>query len=324
VPLRTGCSECRTGFIETARAACGGQLFDQTEHATGRRRTRPIVDNVGDLARIYFLWAVAWLRTMAVRRSRGGRVINPRTMAVLIRDSATDPFKDKTRRVSEIQTAGQRIEIVFNSSTKIFRYGRDRVSILRDPRRPVLTDGERVEANGSIWQNATEVVTFTGTGGAWSRIFYTTQAGEEYTTYPASRVRVIASATEAPVVALVLDYWRTVVSRLPRDDPLQPRYERLAFVHPESVLNSFLAGSPIESRPLTRACGPACAGRARQSPAQRRARGAACGAASIYKRLNLATRATPSGTPVFQRFWRRQPEGLSREQARAKVAKIVL
>ena len=121
VPRRTACCECRTGFIETARAACGGQLFYQTERATGRRSTRPIVDNAGDLARINFLWAMAWLRTIAVRRSRGGGVINPRSMAVLIRDSATDPFKDNTRRVSEIQTAGQRIEIVFNSSNTIFR-----------------------------------------------------------------------------------------------------------------------------------------------------------------------------------------------------------
>ena len=36
-------------------------------------------------------------------------------------------------------------------------------------------------------------------------------------------------------------------------DPLRPGYERLAFVHPESVLSSFLAGSPIESRPLDNA-----------------------------------------------------------------------
>ncbi len=49
-------------------------------------------------------------------------------------------------------------------------------------------------------------------------------------------------------MANVLRYWRTVVSRLARDDPLRPGYEKLAFVHPESVLNSFLSGSPIESR----------------------------------------------------------------------------
>jgi hypothetical protein len=37
-------------FITTSRAACGGQLFRQTEHPTGRLSTRPIVDNVGDFA----------------------------------------------------------------------------------------------------------------------------------------------------------------------------------------------------------------------------------------------------------------------------------
>ena len=175
-------------------------------------------------------------------------MINPRSMAVLIRDRATNQFEDRTRDVSEIRTAGQRIEIVFNDSNKPFRYGRDRVRILRDPKRHALMEGEWVEANGSVWESATEVLTFTGTGGAWSRIFYRTQAGEKYPTYPASRVRVITSATETPAVANVLRYWRTVVSCLPRDDPLRPGYEKLAFVHPESVLNSFLSGSPIESR----------------------------------------------------------------------------
>jgi hypothetical protein len=43
-------------------------LFHQIEHAAGRRSSRPIVDNVGDLARINFLRDVAWLRTIAVRR----------------------------------------------------------------------------------------------------------------------------------------------------------------------------------------------------------------------------------------------------------------
>ena len=54
---------------EITAAHAARQLLHQTEHATGRRSTRPIVDNVGDLARINFLWAVAWLRTIAVRRN---------------------------------------------------------------------------------------------------------------------------------------------------------------------------------------------------------------------------------------------------------------
>jgi hypothetical protein len=175
-------------------------------------------------------------------------VINPRIMAVLICNRAANEFKDRTRDISEIRTAGQRIEIVFIDSNKPFEYGRDRVRILRDPQRHALTEGERAEVDGSAWETATEVLTFTGTGGAWSRIFYSTQAGEKYLTCPASRVHIITSATKTPAVAEVLNYWRTVVSRLRRDDPLQPGYEKLAFVHPESVLNCFLSRSPIETR----------------------------------------------------------------------------
>lgn len=170
-------------------------------------------------------------------------------MAVLIRDRATNQFEDNTRDISDIRCSGRRIKIVFTRSNKSFEYGQDRVRILRDPKRYTPAEGEWVEANGSVWESATEVLTFADTDGAWSRIFYSTQAGEHYSTYPASQVRVVTSATETPAVASVLRYWCTVVSRLPRDDPLRPGYERLAFVHPESALNSFLSGSPIESRP---------------------------------------------------------------------------
>jgi hypothetical protein len=175
-------------------------------------------------------------------------VVNPRSIAILIYDRVANKFEDKTRDVSEIRAAGQRIEIVFIGGSKPYRYAQDRVRILRDPKRYALTEGERVEVDGSTWESATEILTFASTGGAWSRIFYRTQAGEVYRTCPASGVRVITSATETPAVASVLRYWRTVVSCLPRDDPLRPRYEKLAFVHPESALNFFLSGSAIESR----------------------------------------------------------------------------
>ena len=174
-------------------------------------------------------------------------MINPRSMVILIHDRKTNQFEDKTPNVSRVQPAAHQIEILFKGKTKPYTYGQNRVRILRDPKRHALMEGEWVEANGSVWESATEVLTFTGTGGAWSRIFYRTQAGEKYSTYPASWVRVITSATETPAVANVLRYWRTVVSCLPRDDPLRPEYEKLAYVHPESVLNSFLSGSPIES-----------------------------------------------------------------------------
>jgi hypothetical protein len=189
---------------------------------------------------------------MTVAPELGGHVINPRSEAVLIRDRDTNQFEDETRNVSwyEIQTEGRRIGIAFKNKNKVFSYGSDRVQILHSPTQHTLMEGDKVEVQGTTWENATEVLTFTGADGAWSRVFYGTQAGEAYRAYPASQVRVITSAAETPAVASVLRYWRTIVSRLPHDDPLRPAYDRLGFIHPESVLNSFLAGTLIESNPM--------------------------------------------------------------------------
>jgi hypothetical protein len=173
-------------------------------------------------------------------------MIDPRDRAVLIRNSTTGQFEDKTREILNVSNIGEYIEIIFTGS-KRYTYRRDRVRVLRRPKRRELGHGELVEANGSTWQSATEVLTFPGAHGAWSRIFYRTRAGEDYRTYPAAQVRVIASATAAPAVADVLRYWCVVTSGLPRDDPLRLGYEKLSFVHPESALNAFLSGSPIES-----------------------------------------------------------------------------
>ncbi len=174
-------------------------------------------------------------------------LINPRSLMVLIRDRGASQVRDRTLDVSEVQSIGQWVKVVFINGNKPFEYGRDRVMILGDPKRHALREGERIEVEGTAWDSATEVLTFTGAGGAWSRIFYRTQVGEACTTYPASQVRVITSATQTPAVAGVLDYWRAVVSALPVGDSLRIGYERLAFVHPDSALNSFLSGLPIES-----------------------------------------------------------------------------
>jgi hypothetical protein len=72
-PFRSTTKSSRTSAVPGRRGRSSLRLwillFHHIEHAAGRRSTRPIVDNVGDLARINFLWSVAWLRTIAVRRS---------------------------------------------------------------------------------------------------------------------------------------------------------------------------------------------------------------------------------------------------------------
>lgn len=178
-------------------------------------------------------------------------MIDPRSETVLIRNRENGAFEDETRNIAryELQPAGQRIGIVFTNRNKVFPYGPDRVQILRNPVRRVVTGEDRVEVDGSLWDSATETVTFTSAHGAWSRVFYRTRSGETYRTYPAAQVRIITSGTAIPLVHDVLRYWRAIVSRLGSDDPLRPEYDRLTFVHPKSVLSAYLAGASIESRP---------------------------------------------------------------------------
>jgi hypothetical protein len=181
-------------------------------------------------------------------------VIDPRCEAVLILDRKTGQFQDKTGEVSgyKVQIANGTIDIIFNGG-RVFRYGSARVRILRDPEQVALAEGARVEVRGHIWASATEVVTFKSLEGAWCRIFYRKQGGEVDCTYPASQVRIVTSATHTPAVADVMGYWRAIVARLPGDDPLVRPYDKLDFLHPGSVLGSYLAGASIEARELTAA-----------------------------------------------------------------------
>jgi hypothetical protein len=165
-------------------------------------------------------------------------------------------YDDRTRDVAryQTQTVGDKIDIAFKRGPRVFSYGPERVRILRNSERVCLPQGAKVEVRGVIWAGETEVWTFTGPDRAWWRIFYSSQEREEaYRTYPASQVRIVTSAAQAPAVAEVLSYWRDIVSRLPDDNPLRRAYGTLNFIHPESVLGCYQAGAPIESRELTAA-----------------------------------------------------------------------
>ncbi|MGH3549314.1 MAG: AAA domain-containing protein [Pseudonocardiaceae bacterium] len=176
-------------------------------------------------------------------------MIDPRCEAVLIADQNTGQFADRTDDVVRYETQSSgKIDIVYRGG-RTYPYGPKRVRILRNPARVPHPPGAKVEVRGAIWEYATEIWAFTDQVGAWRRIFYRRQEGEEvFRTYPASQVRIVMSAAQAPAAAEVLRCWRDIVSRLPDDDPLRRPYGGLDFVHPENVLGCYLAAAPIASR----------------------------------------------------------------------------
>jgi hypothetical protein len=179
-------------------------------------------------------------------------VIDPRREAVQILNCNTGLFEDRTEDVSGYTARGETVVVVFENGRE-YPHRRERLRILHSPKRVALTAEDRVEVSGDIWDGVTELWRFAAPGGAWARVFYRRQGSEAYRTRPASEVRILASAAQAPGTAEVLRYWRTIVSRLPGDDPTAREHGRLGFIHPESALASYLAGKRITSEKLTAA-----------------------------------------------------------------------
>lgn len=180
-------------------------------------------------------------------------MIDPRREAVLILDQKAGEFEDRTSNISryERQPDGK-VGIVF-SGGRLYPYSQTRVRILVNRKHIAITEDAKVEVNGAVWANAVEVVTFSGSEGEWSRVFYRKQGEVVHRTYPAPQVRVLDCAPPSGTAAEVRSYWDAIVSGLSSDDPLVRAYERLKFIHPESALRSYLTIAPIQSRELTTA-----------------------------------------------------------------------
>jgi AAA domain len=181
-------------------------------------------------------------------------VLDPRQEAILIADKQNGQLIDRTPKVLHYDIRAERIDVLFAGSSRSYPYGHDRIAILRNPSPVSLADGMRVEVSGVVWGNVTEILTFAGPQGPWSRVFYIRGKADEeaYRTYPADQVRLLPDGARVGGAVEVLQYWRAIVDRLPDDDYLRQPYASLGFVHPESVLGRYLSGAPGEHREAPR------------------------------------------------------------------------
>lgn len=177
--------------------------------------------------------------------------VDPRNEAVLLAEPTTGEFEDKTRDVVTCQEVDGRVLVNFRTSRTPYSYGAARARVLRPGVRLPIPEGSRVEVHGQVWVSVTEVWTFTGPQDAWSHVFYRRGGEEVFAAYPATQVQVVTGAEQAQAAAAVLNYWRTLVSRLPSDDPLRRPFDGLGFIHPQSALARYLTGAPIETRELS-------------------------------------------------------------------------
>jgi hypothetical protein len=171
-------------------------------------------------------------------------MIDPRTTLVLIRESTTDVWKAKTQQVRAVafDTARSRMVVTYNGG-KAYPYSPDRVRVLRDPVSIPVPRGARLRIHGKLWsRRELEVQEFGQAPDAWRVVSWHSKGEEQFVPYPASVVRVVASAASSGRPEAVMEYWRAIVASRGADDPLAVSYRSMDFIDPESVLARYLNG----------------------------------------------------------------------------------
>jgi hypothetical protein len=182
-----------------------------------------------------------------------GKMIDPRREIVFIRPSKGEDFVDRTSEVRSVTRRGSRVEVTFSSERgdKFFAFSPARISHLTKDSSVSVGSTARVEINGVIHSNVSEIVHFHDGASTYVRVFSTIGRGETHRVHKDPRIRVVDDVAESPGAASILRYWKAIVARLPDDDPLHNLYKALPFVHPESGLAGYLNAAPIVTAAAT-------------------------------------------------------------------------
>jgi hypothetical protein len=156
-------------------------------------------------------------------------------------------FEEKTSEIRDIRWGERFVYVTLRTSygVKTYEYGYEKVRTLQNARPIPLNADMRVEVDGAVRDSVTRALKFSGFGESWIRIFYREENVEVFCTYEKSRVRLLNSAVTNPSVSDVLSYWRSILSQLDADNPLRISYQDFDFVHPDSVLATYLSGARI-------------------------------------------------------------------------------
>ncbi|WP_405139145.1 AAA domain-containing protein [Nocardia sp. NBC_01388] len=171
-------------------------------------------------------------------------MVDPRQLAVLIRNPADGPYQDLTAEVAAVQPTATRMNVTFRTGST-FPYGHQRVLVLRHPQAVPFGPQQRILVDGRPRDDLTGAYRFCEMGQDWWHIF--PGDGHDFSAYHGDRVEVVRTGAPHPKVARVLAYWCAAARRLPEEGrALREAHERPLFVHPDSALHRYLHRSPIE------------------------------------------------------------------------------
>jgi len=175
-------------------------------------------------------------------------VIDPREVAIIIRDKHSWSQKNRTLEVTAYQPLPDRVWLTFPSG-KPFRFGWNRVTVLEHPAPVVLGENARLFLDEKPRPDVTEAYLFTDTGAASSWWHICDRSGR-WSVAEQDRVQVLRNGVTDTRARDILDYWNALAKLLSDDNELLARnHEKLRFVHPDSALARILTGEPVEPRP---------------------------------------------------------------------------
>ncbi|WP_062076563.1 AAA domain-containing protein [Demequina globuliformis] len=162
---------------------------------------------------------------------------------VLILDTKSQRWKDRTRDVRNVQPTDQGFAVTF-SNGKRYQYGPERVVFSEATEDISIAPDQRVTIAGAVAGGATRVQYFGDHTTGWGRVQYTN--GFWSVARAAQDIEILASGVTREATP-VWEALKAYSEGLPEDDPTRRGFERMRFVHPGSALARYLnAGDPTD------------------------------------------------------------------------------
>jgi len=155
--------------------------------------------------------------------------------------------KDKTEEIVSYAYIKSQVRIVFRDSLQDYNYNAVDVLILDRSSVMEITDNMVVFYEGFPFTNVIRVRNF----GSMMRVYFTNGSSR---VYESKRLRVEDCCVQQTSAKRVLEYWRTISKHVKSEDGqgdsgafLAREFNKLTFVHPDSVLGQYLNVTPIHS-----------------------------------------------------------------------------
>lgn len=163
------------------------------------------------------------------------------TQLILIKNSKTKEFEDKTSEVINIEYVKNQVKVIYSRANKIYNYNSSNVRVFKNPKK-INIDQRIMLIDGFPIRNSSLAIDF----GEYIKIIDDNQRAE---TYHKSKVTYKNSCLNSKQPKAVFDYLKKLSAYVSITDDgrtvLLDQYEKITKISDESVLSTYLSGKAI-------------------------------------------------------------------------------